>query len=148
MRAWSDDHPGHHLVLVQIEPKDPFDAASAEGYLESVEREVLSVWPEDRVLSPGEVQGGYATLADAVETAGWPTLGETRGRVMFVVDESGEYRDVYTRGGAHWISTDFPAPVDGVDYVVEVPGGTPSRCNPITAPPDCAAADVEDPGRL
>jgi len=46
--------------------------------------------------------------------------------------------------GAHAISTDFPAPVEGYDYWVEIPGGTPSRCNPITAPEFCASEDIEN----
>jgi hypothetical protein len=54
-------------------------------------------------------------------------------------------RDAALAGGAHFISTDFPAPVDGIDYWVDIPGGTPSRCNPITAPPECTAEAVEDP---
>ncbi len=54
-------------------------------------------------------------------------------------------RDAAFASGAHFVSTDYPAPVEGVDYVVEVPGGTPSRCNPKTAPADCTSEDIEDP---
>jgi hypothetical protein len=54
-------------------------------------------------------------------------------------------RDAAFASGAHFVSTDYPAPVEGVDYVVEVPGGTPSRCNPRTAPEGCAPEDIEDP---
>ena len=50
--------------------------------------------------------------------------------------------------GAQLISTDFPSPPPGVDYAVDIPGGTPSRCNPLTAPPGCVAEDIEDPSRL
>ncbi len=60
-------------------------------------------------------------------------------------------RDEALKSGAQLVSTDYPVPVDGVDYVVEIPGGTPSRCNPVTAPIDelgdlaCASEDIEDP---
>lgn len=54
-------------------------------------------------------------------------------------------RDAAFASGAHFVSTDYPAAVGGVDYVVEVPGGTPSRCNPKTAPEGCAPEDIEDP---
>ena len=40
--------------------------------------------------------------------------------------------------GAHFISTDFPFPGDEEQYGVVIPGGTPSRCNPLSAPDDCA----------
>jgi hypothetical protein len=29
--------------------------------------------------------------------------------------------------------------------VVEIPGGTPARCNPVTGPKDCTSNDIEDP---
>lgn len=47
--------------------------------------------------------------------------------------------------GAHFLSTDFPGPVEGFDYVVEIPGGAPARCNPLTAPAECSAEALEDP---
>jgi hypothetical protein len=50
--------------------------------------------------------------------------------------------------GAQLISSDFPAPVFGVDYHSSIPGGTPSRCNPINAPAECTSEAVEDPRRL
>ncbi|MDP7003069.1 MAG: Ca2+-dependent phosphoinositide-specific phospholipase C [Candidatus Thalassarchaeaceae archaeon] len=45
--------------------------------------------------------------------------------------------------GAHSISTDYPGPVDGLDYWVDIPNGTPSRCNPVTAPDGCSSGDLE-----
>lgn len=50
--------------------------------------------------------------------------------------------------GAHVISTDVPVPRDDVALHVEMPGGSPSRCNPVTAPMECTAAAVEDPALL
>ena len=47
--------------------------------------------------------------------------------------------------GAHFVSTDFPAVVSQHDYWVDIPGGTPSRCNPVMAPALCASEDIEDP---
>jgi hypothetical protein len=54
-------------------------------------------------------------------------------------------RDAALASGAQLVSTDYPVPVTGVNYVVDIPGGTPSRCSPITAPADCASTDIEDP---
>jgi len=45
--------------------------------------------------------------------------------------------------GAHSISTDYPAKVDGIDYWVEIPEGNPVACNPISAPIDCTAERIE-----
>jgi hypothetical protein len=43
------------------------------------------------------------------------------------------------------VGTDYPVKVNGVDYVVEIPGGTPSRCNALTAPAECTPEAIEDP---
>ena len=54
--------------------------------------------------------------------------------------------DAALAAGAHSISTDYPAQVEGVDYWVEIPEGTPSRCNPITSPTWCTSVEIEDQG--
>ncbi len=214
LEAWSRKNPAHHPLFVQIEPKDslPTDAEPRIALLES---ELLSVWPRARILTPDDVRNTASTLALAIASDGWPTLGETRGKVVFFVDDSGAFRERYTRGGqdlngrlmfvdsspgdsfaafavlndpitreadiaaalaaglivrtradsdnvepfagdvsrrdrafdsgAQIVSTDYPVPTEGVDYVARVPGGTPSRCNPVTAPAECASTDIEDP---
>ena len=43
------------------------------------------------------------------------------------------------------ISTDFPAKVEEYDYWVEIPDGTPSRCNPLSAPNYCTPEAIENP---
>ena len=52
-------------------------------------------------------------------------------------------RDAAFESGAHSISTDYPGKVDGLEYWVEVPNGTPSRCNPISSPNWCTSEDIE-----
>jgi hypothetical protein len=55
-------------------------------------------------------------------------------------------RDAALSAGAHSISTDYPAQVDGLEYWVEIPEGTPSRCNPISSPDWCSPEDIEGQG--
>jgi hypothetical protein len=59
-------------------------------------------------------------------------------------------RDVALRSGAQIVSTDFevPVPAIGGDYVVQIPGGTPARCDPVNAPKRCRPSDVENPNQL
>lgn len=57
-------------------------------------------------------------------------------------------RDAALASGAQIVTTDFPAPVDGMPYAVTIPSGTPSRCSPVTAPMGCTPAMIEDPARL
>lgn len=45
--------------------------------------------------------------------------------------------------GVHFMSSDLPELVEGRSYALELPRGQPSRCNPVTAPVECSAADIE-----
>jgi hypothetical protein len=56
-----------------------------------------------------------------------------------------ERRDAALASGAHFVSTDYPVPRPETGYVVTIPGGTPSRCNPVSAPQGCTSEAVEDP---
>jgi len=45
-------------------------------------------------------------------------------------------------GGFHMLKDDLPFVIDGRDYVLTLPNGSPG-CNPVTATPDCDAATLE-----
>lgn len=45
--------------------------------------------------------------------------------------------------GIHMLKDDFPAPVPERAYWLDFPDGTPARCNPVTAPPECTAQALE-----
>ncbi len=61
------------------------------------------------------------------------------------VDNDTSRRDAALASGATFISTDWPSPHPDTGYVVQMPQGTPSRCNPVTAPDDCSSEAVESP---
>lgn len=207
LKKWSDAHRAHHALVIQIEMKDVVTADTAEMYFDELHKEIRSVWPDNRLFTPDELQGSEATLRDAVKKNGWPTLGEMRGQVFFTLNDSATNRKFYTKNltslagrilfaeslpndpwaaiailndplgdaaaiaeaiasnmlvrtfvdgtqeqrdaamtnGVHFLTTDYPAPVDGMDYFFDLPGGTPSRCNPITAPASCTSEAIEDP---
>ena len=212
LESFSLKNPAHHPIFIQIEPKTPFPTDAVEAYLERFESEILSVFARERIVTPDDVRGDSPTLREAVTGKGWPTLGETRGKVLFFLNETADFRNAYTRqgqnldgrlmfvesdpsdpfagvliindplptiepavrdgfivrtradsdgvepragdtsrreaaiaSGAQIVSTDFPAPVTGLDYWVEIPDGQPSRCNPFSAPAECASTDIENP---
>jgi len=220
VRRWSDAHPGHQPIYIQVEPKDWFGFFPAElvdERLARIDAEIRMVFPDGLVVTPDEVQGDAGTVAAALRDRGWPTLGAARGRVLFHL-LCGEFCAAYAHGdtslagremfpmtsrsspfasvlliddaqahaadiaaaidaglivrsrsdltvtaaladdhsalqaaldaGAHLISTNFPAPVPETSFYVAMPGGTPSRCNPVTAPPDCTPEAIESPERL
>ncbi|MSP61702.1 MAG: hypothetical protein EXR72_15480 [Myxococcales bacterium] len=212
---WSNRYPGHHPIYVQLEPKTGFRGSPPEVYFAALEREILSVWPRERIITPGQIKGAAPSLREAVRDRGWPTLGTARGKILLAFNDTGEVRAAYTHGGAdldgrlifvesdpadpfaaiailndpvrdsakigaalaanllvrtmgdgdlaklqagdhstadaalasgaHFISTDHPVPGADLAYALNIPGGAPSRCNPITAPAGCTARAIEDP---
>lgn len=219
LKDWSNANPLHTPIVIWMELKDDVDAAtvdyqSFDGEIDRVEEHILSVLPRFRVLTPDEVRGSYASVSEAIEAEGWPTLGALRGRFVFSLLEDGPHRDAYLAGrenlagallfvdghdgtqpwdamfkindaqaesariqdlvgkgfvvtcnadaaddsaadnaakrdaslasGAQYLSSDRPAADSGGDgYWLEIPGGAPARCNPVSAPAACTAGDVE-----
>lgn len=216
LEAWSAAHPAHHPILVLVETKDAWFPETGAAHLDALDAELLSVWSEARLVRPADLlEDGAPDLQTALQERGWPVLGTSRGRALFVLHDDGERREAYvadlasrpmfpdamgdpalpyaavhtmndpadpaiadvvglghlvrTRcdsdtvqarendptmrdlalaSGAQFVSTDFPAPVEGTDYRVEIPDGTPSRCNPLTAPAVCTSLAIEDPAEL
>jgi hypothetical protein len=98
LKTWSDAHQNHVPILVMLEIKQAYDAAKAPQFLADLETTIESVWPRDRLITPDDVQGSAASLRDAVPE-GWPTLGESRGKALFILfDIEGSHRPVYTEG--------------------------------------------------
>ncbi len=105
IRAWSDAHPGHLPITVQIEAKDGTISDPGLGFVTplpwsqatfaELEAEIGAVFPEDRILAPADVRGRSATLRDAVLAGRWPRLDAARGQVLFVLDDKGAKRDAY-----------------------------------------------------
>ena len=83
IKQWSDEHPGHHGLLVMLEPKDDLNLNHIEDHVDDVITDILSVWEPDRIIKPDDVRGDFPTLREAVQTDGWPTLGEARNKILF-----------------------------------------------------------------
>jgi hypothetical protein len=94
LKTWSDAHPGHVAMQVQIEMKD---TSVPEQAFADLEAEIESVFDADEIITPDIVRGNAKTLGEAVKANGWPTLGATRGKVYFTLDNEG-LRDQYTDG--------------------------------------------------
>ena len=92
LRAWSDAHQDHLPLLIMFNAKDqpiprlptptPFDKAAFEA-LDGV----LEAGLGDRLLRPGAVGPGA-----------WPTVAESRGQVLLLLDEGAPKRDLYDTG--------------------------------------------------
>jgi hypothetical protein len=91
---WSDAHPRHVPILILINAKDGAAVPGGvpmlsfdERAFDAFDREVRSVLPSGKLITPDDVQGGYPTLRDAVLHDNWPRLGAARGHILFALDE-------------------------------------------------------------
>ena len=95
LATWSRAHRGHVPLLVQIETKDEDSTEDIDAYLAGIEA-IVEAELGELVLTPDDVQGDHATLAEAIETDGWPTLAVARGRVILFLD-GGRAATAYAR---------------------------------------------------
>ena len=126
VKAWSDLHPRHIPIMILVEVKQdrvvpiftkplPFDVAA----LDSIDQEILSVFPIDRIITPDSVRGDSDSLRQAVTTTGWPALDSVRGKVIFALDNGGPVRDDYLKdhpslaGRILFVSVDADHPAAG-----------------------------------
>ncbi len=96
IKAWSDAHPDHVPIVILINAKDdsPLGTSGAAiakfdpAAFDALDAEIASVFKDDDLITPDQVQGKHATLREAVLASGWPKLHDARGRVFFALDEA------------------------------------------------------------
>jgi hypothetical protein len=135
VRNWSKAHPNHLPIFILIENKDdnprlgvftepePFTSMS----FDALDREIRSVFSPSEMITPDDVRGKYATLNEAIRTAGWPTLDSARGKVLFLMDQR-RVEDLYASG--------HPSLEGRAIFTNALPGR-----------PDAAFVEVNDPAK-
>ena len=99
IRAWMDARPRHEPLLIWIEAKD-FAGGQRIASLREVDP-VIRRFLGDRLISPDDVRGAHPSLRSALMSDGWPTLGDSRGRALFMLVADDEQRAEYTSGFRH-----------------------------------------------
>ena len=107
LKTWSDAHPDHLPLMIDIElenaglpqPVDftkvvPFGAAQ----MDALDAEVRSVFTEKDLITPDWVRGSAGDLNSAVTKNGWPTLKQSRGRLLFFMDNTDASVATYLEG--------------------------------------------------
>jgi hypothetical protein len=98
LKTWSDAHPWHVPLFVLLEPKDDVDDQTLEDRYDDIDAAILAVWPAERLVTPDDIRGEHASIRQALETDGWPLLGEVRGKAIFVMLDEKTHRDGYMEG--------------------------------------------------
>jgi Phosphoinositide phospholipase C, Ca2+-dependent len=106
IRSWSKSHPEHVPLFLLIETKHGRtesipDSVDAETFtsetFDGLDKEIRSVFADDEMILPDKVRSNYQTLEAAVRAGHWPTLAESRGKVIFLMDQKNA-GPVYTAG--------------------------------------------------
>src|SRR5512139_1000476 len=108
VRGWSRANPAHVPLSILVEFKDTIDIPVPNGpsiplvtwtreRMLGLEQEIRSVFSAGDLITPDDVRADGLTLEQSVLRDGWPTLESARGKVMFVMDNDGVYRDRYVQ---------------------------------------------------
>jgi hypothetical protein len=103
LKSWSDDNPAHHPVFVTINTKsdtldDPGLTAPLPFGQEAFSRldsQIIRELGPGRLIRPDDVRGTYDQLESAILDKGWPSLNESRGKFLFVLDEGHDKTAIY-----------------------------------------------------
>ncbi len=142
LRTWSVSNPDHFPVMVWIEPKDDVD--NAPPFERILPAHVDDLAAEDAYAAVSKINDAErgAERVARLTAGGFVVTSNVDG-----ADEddaaNARRRDASLAAGAHFLSSDFPAPTPDRDYWLRVPGGVPVRCNPVSAPVDCAPEALE-----
>jgi hypothetical protein len=103
VRTWSQQHPNHLPVFILLETKEhPLkgvpDSVEVEPFtsetFDALDAEIRSVFSPGEMIVPDQVRGSFETLNEAIRSTnasekngGWPTLADSRGKVVFLMDQ-------------------------------------------------------------
>lgn len=106
VRDWSQSNPTHFPIMIMVELKDSQNVTRGEfsltlpipfdtDLIKDVDEEIWSVFDREHVITPDDVRGDFETLEESVLNSGWPTLAESRGKIIFGLDNTGSHKDEY-----------------------------------------------------
>lgn len=101
LKKWSDEHQNHVPLFINMEIKmsNPGDYSKFLHFLgfkkalkvdsvawNALEKEILDIMPREKIITPKDFQGNYASVQERLEKEGWPSLNESLGKVFFIID--------------------------------------------------------------
>lgn len=104
LKKWSDNHPEHDPIFITLEPKDGNKnefGTEPEHYttqlFDDLDNELKKYLGKNKIITPNDVRGKYKTLNEAVINKNWPKVNDVKGKFIFVLDNNGKNRDLYTK---------------------------------------------------
>ena len=108
LKAWSDAHPMHLPIYVNIEAKGAHPADESRslqrlGFVNCIpfdtiaysklETEIRSVLDSGQLYMPGDFKKEYKSLRARINTSGWPFFHEVKGKIIFILQ--GNNQEIY-----------------------------------------------------
>lgn len=164
IRDWSRAHPRHVPIMVMLELKDgpvadprglglvqplPIDGPA----MDALDREIRTVFTATQILTPDDVRGNRTTLRDAIVQDGWPSLGATRGKVLFAMDNTDAHRDQYLAGHPSlegrllFVSAEPGSPAASFLKMNEALGAAGARIRPLAEAGYIIRTRADEPGK-
>ena len=104
VRQWSAAHPRHVPItfLFELKKDGPgldkrIKEVDAAG-LDQLDGVLRAGFAAGQIITPDDVRGRAKTLRQAITTTGWPKLGDSRGKVFFILHDRDKKRALYTEG--------------------------------------------------
>jgi len=103
IKTWSEMNPDHVPIFITVNAKDQkidypdttipelFDEKAFSDLNDFIMREL----GEAKLILPRHIQGSFQTVESAVLNGNWPTLNESKGKFIFILDETGKKLEDY-----------------------------------------------------
>jgi len=124
IRNWSEAHPGHTPIFINLELKDaspgdysgflrflgfrkaiPFDSIA---YRE-LDKDILSVFNRKELMTPEGLKDSFPSIRERINNIGWPALNDMLGKIVFILDGNGTE---YKMASAEQLAFSYSDPAD------------------------------------
>ncbi|WPQ60726.1 phosphatidylinositol-specific phospholipase C1-like protein [Chitinophaga sancti] len=106
LKNWSNAHPDHSPVFITMNAKDEIskrpEFTKPEPFTPAVydrlDKEIIDYLGKDKLITPDDIRGRDKTLEAAVLKGHWPTVGQAKGKFIFILDEKDPKMSDYMQG--------------------------------------------------
>ncbi|UOB17906.1 phosphatidylinositol-specific phospholipase C1-like protein [Abyssalbus ytuae] len=104
IKEWSDTNPFHYPVFITLEAKDGetgIPGTEPESFttrlFDKLDTQIIQRLGKDKLIIPDDVRDNFSTLEEAVLNNNWPSLEDAKGKFLFILDNAGRKKDLYTQ---------------------------------------------------
>ena len=106
LKSWSNNHPNHLPIFITFNTK--MDTIPLPGFVrpepftaevfDLLDQEFIVGLGKDKIFAPDNLRGKFDDLPTAIQQKGWPTIDESKGKFVLILDEGLARRNTYLNG--------------------------------------------------